>query len=61
MGVSMAAVATAWSLVKGCNPIVGMNSKARIDDACKNIKVRLADDDIKYLEDAYLPKPVTGY
>ncbi|KAF2426542.1 voltage-gated shaker-like K+ channel, subunit [Tothia fuscella] len=60
-GISMAAVATAWSLSKGCCPILGLNSKQRIDEACDNIRVRLTEEDVKYLEDAYLPKPVTGY
>jgi aryl-alcohol dehydrogenase-like predicted oxidoreductase len=60
-GISMAAVATAWSLGKGCCPILGLNSKQRIEEACENIRVRLTEDDVKFLEDAYLPKPVTGY
>ena len=60
-GVSMSAVATAWSLGKGVNPIVGLSSKMRIDEACENIKVKLTDEDVKYLEDPYMPKTVTGY
>jgi len=42
-------------------PIIGMNSKARIDEACENVRVRLSDDDIKYLEEPYKPKVITGY
>jgi aryl-alcohol dehydrogenase-like predicted oxidoreductase len=60
-GLSMAGVATAWSLSKGCYPILGLNSRQRIDEACDNVKVRLSDEDVRFLEDAYLPKPVTGY
>ncbi|KAF2401007.1 Aldo/keto reductase [Trichodelitschia bisporula] len=60
-GVSMAAVATAWVLGKGCVPILGLNSRMRIDEAVENVRVRLGEGDVKYLEDAYLPKPVTGY
>jgi len=60
-GISMAAVATAWSLSKGCCPVLGLNSKQRIDEACENVRIRLTEDDVKFLEDAYLPKPVTGY
>lgn len=60
-GVSMAAIATAWSLSKGANPIIGLNSKQRIDEACANIKVQLTEEEIKYLEEPYLPKPITGY
>ena len=61
LGVSMTAVATAWSISKGCCPIIGMNSRERIDEACENIKLKLSEEDIRYLEALYLPKPVTGY
>jgi aryl-alcohol dehydrogenase-like predicted oxidoreductase len=60
-GISMSAVATAWSLSKGVIPIVGLNSKQRIDEACENSKVKLSEEDFRYLEEPYLPKPVTGY
>jgi len=60
-GVSMSAVATAWSLSKGVSPIIGLSSKARIDEACENVRVRLSDEDIKYLEEPYKPKVTTGY
>ena len=60
-GISMTAVATAWSLTKGCNPIIGLNSKERIDEAVANVKVTLAEDEIKYIEEPYLPKKITGH
>ncbi|KZF24948.1 aldo-keto reductase-like protein [Xylona heveae TC161] len=61
-GVSMATVATAWVLSKsGVNPIIGLSSKERIDEAVKNAKFKLPDEDIQFLEESYLPKPVTGY
>ena len=59
--VSMAAVATAWCISKGVNPIIGLSTKARIDEALKNSKLKLALEDIKYLEEPYLPKLVQGY
>ena len=59
--VSMTAVATAWSLAKGANPIIGLSSKQRIDEACENIKVTLTEEEMRYLEEPYLPKTVTGY
>jgi len=59
--VSMASVATAYSLGKGFCPILGLNSRQRIDEACKSIKVKLSEEDVKFLEEAYLPKPRTGY
>jgi len=60
-GVSMTAVATAWSLYKGCNPIIGLSSKERIDEAVKNIHVKLTEDEVKYLEEPYVPKVKVGY
>lgn len=60
-GVSMAAVATAWSLHKGCNPIIGLSSKQRIEESVENVKVKLTEEEVKYLEEPYLPKPTTGY
>jgi aryl-alcohol dehydrogenase-like predicted oxidoreductase len=60
-GVSMSAVAMAWSLKKGVNPIIGLNSKERIDEACENLKVELTEEEVNYLEEAYVPKSITGY
>ena len=61
-GVSMAQVATAWVLRReGINPIVGLGSKERIDQAVEAIKVKLTDEEARYLEEPYMPKDVTGY
>ncbi|KAI9811211.1 MAG: hypothetical protein M1827_005543 [Pycnora praestabilis] len=61
-GVSMATIATAWVLSKEMvNPIIGLGSKERIDAAVESVKYKLAEEDIKYLEEPYLPKPVAGY
>jgi aryl-alcohol dehydrogenase-like predicted oxidoreductase len=60
-GISMAAVATAWSLSKGMIPIIGISSIERIDQACDNIKIQLTDEEIKFLEEPYVPKAVSGH
>ncbi|THX16408.1 Aldo/keto reductase [Aureobasidium pullulans] len=60
-GVSMAAVAVAWSIGKGDIPILGLGSVGRIDEAVENCKVRLTEEEMKYLEEAYMPKAVTGF
>lgn len=61
-GVGMATVATAWVLSKPLlNPIIGLSSKERIDEAVKAIKFHLSEDEIKYLEEPYLPKNIAGY
>lgn len=57
----MAVIATAWCLHKGVNPIVGLNSKERIDEAVLAAKTILAEDEIAKLEAAYRPKSVIGY
>jgi versiconal hemiacetal acetate reductase len=59
-GVSMAQVAMAWSLSKeGVNPIVGLSSKERIDEAVASVGVKLTEEEIRYLEGPYVPKMVT--
>jgi aryl-alcohol dehydrogenase-like predicted oxidoreductase len=55
-GVSMAIIATAWVISKGCNPIVGLNSEKRIDEAVAAALFQIHQDDMKYLEEAYVPK-----
>jgi aryl-alcohol dehydrogenase-like predicted oxidoreductase len=60
-GVSMAMIATAWCLGKeGVNPIIGLGSKERIDQAVESVRFAseggLSEEDVKYLEEAYVPK-----
>lgn len=58
-GISMAQVAIAWSLSKtNVNPIVGLNKKERIDEVVDSIKVALTEDEVKYLEEPYVPKVI---
>jgi aryl-alcohol dehydrogenase-like predicted oxidoreductase len=58
LGQSMASVATAWSLHKGVNPILGLNSTERIDEAVAAVNLHLNDEDIKALEEPYRARPV---
>ncbi|EOD46585.1 putative aryl-alcohol dehydrogenase protein [Neofusicoccum parvum UCRNP2] len=60
-GVSMAAVATAWCIGKGVNPIIGLGSKERIEEAVRSSNLKLTEEEVKYLEEPYLPKPIAGY
>lgn len=61
-GVGMAMVATAWVLrQKMENPIIGLNSIERIDQAVEAIKFKLTDEEAKFLEEPYLPKQIQGY
>lgn len=59
-GCSMAQVSMAWSLMKGVNPIIGVNSVKRVDEAAQAVTLvangLLTTEDIKYLEELYIPK-----
>ena len=57
LGVSMAVVATAWSLKKGVNPILGLQTIERIDEAVAMVNFELSDEDVKLLEEPYRAKP----
>lgn len=59
--VSMACIATAWTIKKGVCPIIGLNSKERIEEAVQNVHFKLSDEDEKYLEELYLPKARQGF
>ena len=61
-GVQMAQVAMAWSLRQEIvYPIVGLGSKERIDQAVAAVKIKLTDEEAKYLEEPYAPKLIQGY
>ncbi|KAK5174194.1 CSG1/SUR1-like protein [Saxophila tyrrhenica] len=60
-GVSMACIATAWSIHKGCCPIIGLSSKERVEQAVENSVFELGEEEVKYLEEPYMPKVVQGY
>lgn len=60
-GVAMAQISIAWLLRKGANPIMGLNSSERIDQAVDALKVYLSDEECAYIEEPYAPKPVVGY
>jgi versiconal hemiacetal acetate reductase len=56
-GISMAQVALTWLLGHlGTNPIVGMNTKERIDEAVASISIRLTEEEVDYLEEPYIPR-----
>lgn len=60
--VSMATVATAWVLSKGCSPIVGIGKLERVDDALLALNLELSQEEIKFLEEPYDFKPqIAGF
>ncbi len=59
---SMAQVAIAWCLSKkDVCPIVGLSKKERMDEAVEACKIKLEEEDIKYLEEPYIPRKRQGY
>jgi aryl-alcohol dehydrogenase-like predicted oxidoreductase len=59
-GCSMAQIGMVWCLKKGVNPIVGLSSVARVDEAVQSVAHfkcgLLSDEDVKYLDELYIPK-----
>jgi aryl-alcohol dehydrogenase-like predicted oxidoreductase len=62
-GVSRGQVALAWHFAKPgvTAPIVGATKLAQLDDAIAAIDVALSADEVKRLEEPYIPHPVAGF
>ena len=62
MKISMAQVSLAWLLSKKlvASPIIGCTKISQLEDIVKAIKVKLSEEDIKYLEELYKPHNVVG-
>ncbi|EJD45603.1 Aldo/keto reductase [Auricularia subglabra TFB-10046 SS5] len=58
--VPMAAVAIAWVVSKGQAPIVGLSSEKRILEAVDALKVKLTPEEVKFLEEPYVPRAPQG-
>ncbi|KAH8807824.1 voltage-gated shaker-like K+ channel, subunit [Xylogone sp. PMI_703] len=57
-GVSMAVISLSWCLMKGVFPVTGLNSKGRINEAVSSVSFKLSEEDMLYIEEAYMPKEV---
>ncbi|HWA93093.1 MAG TPA: aldo/keto reductase [Terracidiphilus sp.] len=62
-GVPRAQVALAWLLAKPgvTAPIVGATKPHHLQDAVDALKVKLTDEELKLLEEPYVPHPVLGF
>ena len=58
--VSMAEVSLGWLLTKATSPVVGVTKKPQIDALVKAVKFRLSEEEIKYLEELYVPHKLVG-
>jgi len=62
-GVPMAQIAMAWILSKPVvtSPIIGATKPQHLDDAVAALSIQLTPDEVKHMEEAYVPHPVLGY
>ena len=58
--VMMTEVSLAWLLTKVASPVVGATKPHHIEGAAKAVDLALADDEIAYLEELYVPHPLAG-
>ena len=61
-GVTMSQIAIAWVLSKPCvaAPVIGGTKLDHIHDSVKSLDVVLSAEDIKYMEEPYLPHKIVG-
>ena len=58
---SMAQISLAWLFKKGiASAIVGATKLNHFIDACNSVDLELTDDDVNYLEELYIHKPIVG-
>lgn len=59
-GVSMTEIALAWLLTKVTAPVVGATKFHHIEGAARAVDIYLTEDEIQYLEEAYVPHKLAG-
>jgi aryl-alcohol dehydrogenase-like predicted oxidoreductase len=57
----MSQVALAWINKRISSPIIGFSSIDRIDEAIEVRGKTLTEEEEKYLEELYVPKPISGH
>ncbi|GIJ81674.1 hypothetical protein Asppvi_000173 [Aspergillus pseudoviridinutans] len=60
-GWKMSQVALSWLRSKGTVPIVGLDSLSRLEEACDLRGRKLTADEVKFLEEPYVPKNIIGH
>lgn len=61
-GCTKSQVCLAWLFAKGVtSPIVGISKVEYIEDLIGSFKVKLDEEDLKALEEAYVPRNVWGH
>lgn len=58
--ISMTEISLAWLLRKVTSPVVGATKFHHIEGAAKAVDIMLTDDEMTYLEEAYVPHNLVG-
>ena len=57
----MSQIALAWQWAKGvASPIIGATKLKYLEEAAGAMAIRLKPEDVKYLEECYVPHPIMG-
>lgn len=59
-GVSMTEISLAWLLTKVAAPVVGATKFSHVNGAVKAVDLKLTQDEIRYLEEIYIPHALVG-
>lgn len=59
-GVTMTEISLAWLLTKVTAPVVGATKRHHVDGAAKATELVLTPEEIRYLEEAYVPHNLVG-
>ena len=59
-GVSMTEISLAWLLTKATAPVVGATKLSHAEGAAKAADLVLSDEEIRYLEEPYVPHALVG-
>jgi aryl-alcohol dehydrogenase-like predicted oxidoreductase len=60
-GWKMSTVALAWINKRVASPIIGFSSKERMDEALEARGKVLSEEEERYLEELYQPRPISGH
>jgi len=58
--VSMTEISLAWLLTKVTAPVVGATKLSHVDGAVRAVELKLAPEEIHYLEELYIPHELVG-
>ena len=59
-GASMTGIALAWLLSKGTVPVVGATKASQVTDFSKAAELTLTGEEVRYLEEPYVPHALVG-